>query len=111
MLVNIHASLYEALTEWLRKRLGGLSHAVDIKPRKMGNSDKTLLYLLKGCDPQTAHSRGIKYKNQGIVPFRRCTTSRNINAQARQAWKDSGIIKMDARRFPDKYAREGTRTK
>jgi hypothetical protein len=108
LLNNIPAKLHGEFTEWLRKQLGGDPHAVDVRPRKTAgmNSDKTLLYMMKGCDPQTARRFNIRYKNQGVVPFRRCTTTRNINARAQQAWKLSGTIKMDAGRFPNKGTKD-----
>lgn len=107
LLANIPVHLHGTLALWLRKQLGGEPEAVDVRKRASTNwlKDRTLRYILKGSDPQTARRYDIKYSPQGNVPFRRCTTTRNINARAREAWKLSGTIKMDAGRFSDKYAR------
>ena len=96
LLANIPVHLHGALAEWLRKQLAGEPEAVDVRLRASTNwlKDNTLRYVLKGADPQTAHRYGIRYSPQGIVPFRRCTTTRNINACAREAWKLSGTIKI-----------------
>lgn len=106
LLANIPATLHGAFAEWLMKQLGGAPEAVDIRRRTSTSwsKDNTLRYMLKGSDPQTARSKGIRYKNQGEVTFRRSTTTRNLNARAREAWKLSGTIKMDDRRVPDAYA-------
>lgn len=96
ILANIPARLHGALAEWLKKQLAGEPEAVDVRLRASTDwfKDKTLRYMLKGADPQTAHRYDIRYSPQGNVPFRRCTTTRNINARAREAWKRSGTIKI-----------------
>ena len=106
ILANIPVHLHGVWAEWLRKQLGGEPEAVDVRRRASTNwlKDNTLRYVLKGADPQTAHRYGIRYSPQGIVSFRRCTITRNINARAREAWKLSGTIKMDAGRGPAKSA-------
>ncbi len=108
LLANIPAALHEAFAEWLRKQLGRAPEAVDIRRRASTSwhLDKTLRYMLKGCDPQTARAFGIKYRNQGIVPFKRCTTTRNINARAREAWKLSGITQVNVHSASKKGAGE-----
>lgn len=92
ILANIPVHLHGTLTLWLRKQLGGEPEAVDVRKRASTNwlKDRTLRYILKGSDPQTARRYDIKYSPQGNVPFRRCTTTRNINARAREAWRLSG---------------------
>ncbi len=100
MFINIVPNLIEEFASWLRGRIGGTSNAVDVRLRQsvQWGIDRTLPYVLKGSDPQTARAFGIRYNNQGIVPFKRCGTTRNINAQAREAWKISGTLKLDAGR-------------
>lgn len=115
LLCNIPADLREAAADWLRKQLGGLDSAVDIRPRVLpGCADETLSYMLKGTDYLTAKrfkligTQGWKF-DQGKVPFRRCTVSRNINAAAIAAWKQagefSGTIKKAAGEFRDQSTR------
>jgi hypothetical protein len=110
LLASIPESLRVAATEWLVKQLGGSAGAVDIRPRVLpGCADETLSYMLKGTDYLTAkrfnliRPQGWKF-DQGKVPFRRCTVSRNINAAAIAAWK-SGTIKKAAGEFRDQNAR------
>ena len=105
ILASIPAHLHVELTDWLRERVGGSPEAIDVRRRVSTNwnRDRTLRYILKGSDPQTARSYGIHYMNQGIVVFRRCTMTRNLNAKAREAWKLSGRIEMDAGKCPDTY--------
>lgn len=102
LLANIPTTLHAAAAQWLMKRLGGAADAIHIRPRVCPGwaADETLHYMLKGTDYQTAlrfhliRKQGWKF-NQGIVPFRRCTTSRNINAAAIAAWK-IGTVKTPA---------------
>lgn len=110
LLASIPADLREAAVEWLRKQLGGSDGAVDIRARVCpGCADETLSYMLKGTDYLTAkrfnliRPQGWKF-DQGIVPFRRCTISQNINAHAIAAWK-SGTIKKPTPEFRYQYAR------
>jgi hypothetical protein len=116
LLCNIPGNLHLAFTEWLMKQLGGSAGAIHIRPRMCPgwNADETLSYMLKGTDFATAkhfhliRKQGWKH-NQGIVPFRRCTVSRNIGTAAIAAWKAAGefsdIIKKAAPEFRDQYAR------
>lgn len=104
LLANIPADLREAAVEWLMKQLGGSAGAIHIRPRVCpGQVDETLSYMLKGTDYLTAkrfnliRSQGWKF-DQGKVPFRRFTTSRNINAASIAAWK-AGTIKRGAGEF------------
>lgn len=95
LLSNIPTSLHGAFTSWLMKTLGGCSGAVHIRPRMCPgwDADETLSYMLKGTDKPTAmrfhliRKQGWKF-NQGIVPFRRCTTTRNIGAPARKKFSE-----------------------
>lgn len=105
LLANIPTALYGAFAEWLKKRLGGAPEAVDIRRRTSTSwsKDNTLRYMLKGCDPQTARAFGIRYSNQGIVPFKRSATTQNINARAREEWRLLGIAQVDALRVSKKY--------
>ena len=93
--------------QWLRKQLEGQPEAIDVRRRTSTGwlKDDTLRYMLKGADPQTENRHGIRYSPQGNVPFRRCTTTRNINARAREAWKRSGTLKMNAGRGLAKHTR------
>jgi hypothetical protein len=88
------------LIQWLRKQSGGEPEAIDVRLRASSNwlEDDELRYVLKGADPQTTYRYGTIYSPQGIVPLRRCTTARNINARARKVWKLSGTLKMNAGR-------------
>lgn len=97
ILASIPSRLHGELTDWLQKRLGGSPEAIDVRKRVSvnWNKDGTLRYILKGSDPQTARGFGIRYKNQGIVDFRRCTMTRNLNANAIEAWKNAGIDSVD----------------
>lgn len=111
LLCNIPGSLHLAFTEWLMKQLGGSPGAVHIRPRECPGweADETLDYMCKGTDPQTARAfRLIKKqgwkRNQGVVPFRRCTVSQNINTAAIAAWK-AGTIKRRSGEFREQYAR------
>lgn len=115
VLCNIPGTLHLAFTEWLVKQLGGSAGAIHIRPRMCpGCADETLSYMLKGTDYLTAkrfnliRPQGWKY-DQGIVPFRRCTVSRNIGTAAIAAWKAAGeipgTIKKAAPEFRDQYAR------
>jgi len=111
VLCNIPGNLHLAFTEWLMKQLGGSAGAIDTRPRVCpGKADETLSYMLKGTDYLTAQRfnlirpQGWKY-DQGIVPFRRCTVSRNIGTAAIAAWKTCGTIKRGAGEFRDQYAR------
>lgn len=107
LLCNIPNGLLGAAEDWLVKQLGGSAGAVHLRPRVCPGweADETLRYMLKGCDPQTARRYGISYRNQGIVPFRRCTTTRNINLNARRAGHFSGTAKTGLPEFRDQYAR------
>lgn len=108
LLCNIPNSLLGVAAEWLVKQLGGSVGAVHLRPRVCPGweGDQTLRYMLKGCDPQTARRYGIVYRNQGTVRFRRCTTTRNINATARREFSDT--VKRGGWEFRDQYrAREG----
>lgn len=100
ILASIPVHLHGELNDWLQKRLGGSPEAIDVRKRLSvnWNSDGTLRYILKGSDPQTARGLGIRYKNQGIIEFRRCTMTRNLNANAIEAWKNAGIDRVD--RYP-----------
>lgn len=113
MLVNIPEHLHEAAEKWLMKTLRGTVGAVDIQPRVCPgweNPEKRRSYMSKGTDWATANmfhlitEKGWDF-NQGEIEFKRSGTSRNINARARDEWRRSAISKMDAQRFPDKYAR------
>lgn len=116
VLCNIPGNLHLAFTEWLVKQLGGSPVAVHVRPRMCPgwNADETLSYMLKGTDYATAkhfhliRKQGWKF-NQGEVPFRRCTVSRNIGTAAIAAWKAAGefsdTIKKAAPEFRDQYAR------
>ena len=111
ILCNIPSTLHMAFTEWLVKQLGGSAGAIHIRPRVCPGweADETRSYMLKGCDYLTAkrfdliRPQGWKF-DQGIVPFRRCTVTRNINAAAIAAWK-SGTPKGGSREFRDQYTR------
>lgn len=96
ILANIPVQLHEKLTKWLRKQLGGELEAVDVRPRASTDwlKDKTLRYMLKGADPQTAKRYGIRYAPQGNVAFRRCAMTRNLNVRSREAWKQAGIAQV-----------------
>ena len=96
LLCNIPIARLVTFGEWLRKQLGGSAGAVHIRPRSCPGfaADETLSYALKGTDYATVKhlrlisKRGWKHA-QGIVPFRRCTVTRNLNPAAIAAWTDS----------------------
>lgn len=107
ILCNIPESLRLAFMEWLMKRLGGSAGAVHSRPRVCPGweADETLGYMCKGTDPQTARSFRLVKKhgwkrNQGHVPFQRCTVTRNINARR---WQFSDTIKTGISEFRDQY--------
>ena len=92
LLANVPAQHWPALKAWLEKQLGALDGAVDVQPRTSRDwlkPDRRISYLCKGTDRATAMKfrliteKGWDY-NQGIVPFQRSGTSRNINAAARE---------------------------
>jgi len=94
VLCSIPASQLAPFAAWLVKQLGGTNGAVHVRPRTLPgwDADETLSYCLKGTDFQTAkHFRLITKKgwkhDQGIVPFRRCTVTRNLSSAAIAAWK------------------------
>lgn len=80
-----------------RKDVGTVDGAIDIQPRTYihwNKPDRRISYMCKGTDCATA----MKYRlitekgwdfNQGIVPFQRSGTSRNINAASRIAFSDA----------------------
>lgn len=93
MLANIPATLRDEMKEWLVKRLGDNGGAIDVQPRTWihwHKPDDRISYLCKGTDRATAmkyrliRKHGWDFK-QGIVPFRRSGTSRNINTNSRAA--------------------------
>lgn len=102
LLVNISDALRVAAADWLMKRLGGSAGAIDMQRRTCpgwNKPDDRVSYMCKGTDKATA----IKFRlirkhgwdfNQGIIPFQRSGTTRNINAKARRAGE-----------FCDQYAR------
>jgi len=115
ILASIPESLRVAATEWLMKQLGGSAGAVHSRPRVLpGKADETVSYMCKATDFLTAkrfnliRPQGWKF-NQGIVPFRRCTVSRNIGTAAIAAWKKSGefsgSIKTGRGEFRNQYTR------
>jgi hypothetical protein len=119
LLASIPESQRVAATQWLVKQLGGSAGAVHSRPRVCpGEADETLSYMLKGTDYLTAkrfnliRKQGWKF-DQGIVPFRRSTTSRNINASAREVWKGQSVEFSDAKKgageFRDQYTRANSR--
>lgn len=113
LLANIPDTLRAAATEWLMKWLGGAAGAIDMQPRRCpgwNKPDDRVSYMCKGTDRATA----IKFRlirkhgwdfNQGIVPFKRSGTSRNINTKARWAADFSDTVKTGNREFCDQYAR------
>jgi hypothetical protein len=110
LLANIPESLRLAAAQWLVKQVGGKAGAIHTRPRtcRGWEADETLHYMLKGCDYLTAQyfslikKHGWKF-DQGIVPFRRSTTTRNINATARREF--SGAVKRGGPEFRHQYAR------
>jgi hypothetical protein len=110
LLANIPESLRLAAAQWLVKQVGGKAGAIHTRPRtcRGWEADETLHYMLKGCDYLTAQyfslikKHGWKF-DQGIVPFRRSTTTRNINATARAEFSDT--YKKGIPEFRDQYAR------
>lgn len=92
LLANVPAQHWPALTAWLEKQLAALDGAVDMQPRTSRDwlkPDRRISYLCKGTDRATAMKnrliteKGWDY-NQGVVPFQRSGTSRNINAASRE---------------------------
>jgi hypothetical protein len=115
LLANIPDTLRAAATEWLMKRLGGAAGAIDMQRRVCpgwNKPDDRVSYLCKGTDWATARSKEFRLIRkhgwdcyQGIVPFQRSGTSRNINAKARWAADFSDTVKTGNREFSDQYAR------
>lgn len=96
VLANVPPEHRQALWAWLVKQLGAFDRAIDIQPRTSihwNKPDRRISYMLKGTDRATAMKfRLITEKgwdfNQGIVPFQRSGTSRNINATARAEFRE-----------------------
>ena len=107
LLANVPPEHREALRAWLLKHLGAFEPAIDIQPRTCihwNKPDRRISYLCKGTDRATA----MKYRlitekgwdfNQGIVPFQRSGTSRNINATARIEFQDQYAPAREETRF------------
>ena len=115
LLANISDTLRVAASHWLMKRLGGAAGAIDIQRRVCpgwNKPDDRVAYMCKGTDWATARCKEFRLVrkhgwdcHQGIVPFKRSGTSRNINAKARWAADFSDTVKTGNREFCDQYAR------
>jgi hypothetical protein len=62
--------------------------AVDVQQRhRRPGPDKRLAYMCKGTDVVTASRIGCRAKRQGIIPFKRCGTTKNIGPSARARFR------------------------
>lgn len=91
LLANIPSALRGRFTTWLMARLDALNGAVRVEARThaaWNKPDARLAYMLKGTDKATAMKHRLISQNgwdhaQGIIHFKRCGTSANLNAKAR----------------------------
>lgn len=110
LLVHVPASLLPVLMGlqrgWLRRITGQPYRARVVHSRPIGgrlglevgnpelhavNLEAALAYLLKGASPEAASRFGLcRLQPGGRVIGKRCSTSQNIGAKARQAYKEQG---------------------
>lgn len=94
LLVNVPPALRRELESQLLDWFVGSRRAIDVRPRSQPGyvADDRLSYMLKGTDKYTA----IKYRlingngwdfDQGVINFKRCGVSNNLNAAARTLWR------------------------
>lgn len=94
LLVNVPARLRQKLASKLNEWLVGSRRAIDVQPRSTPGyaADDRLSYMLKGTDWATARKYRLRNRNgwdfdQGVVEFKRCGVSNNINAAAQAIWR------------------------
>ena len=94
LLANVPAHLRNQLIDALQEWFVGSQRAIDVQPRSVPGhtADERLAYMLKGTDKATAIAYRLMNRNgwdydQGVVEFKRCGVSNNLNAAARTSWR------------------------